>query len=148
MTIKELRANNCTQVTTKNGVYIVRVPDNFDVHFTSNTTAMRTFKTENDMLYDPCLLEEKYILSNTRVVYIGKAERKGGIRARVRELVRYGNNECKNHRGGRAIWQIIDNESLILEEMPIDYTRYASARDMEKAMLLKYENLPVGNQEY
>ena len=86
-------------------------------------------------------LEAKRVSSD--ILYIGKANGKGGLFQRLRQYMRYGFDAGNNHRGGRAIFQVEgyenlicrwcvcenceDNERLLLESFKRKYGTYPTA---------------------
>ena len=78
-------------------------------------------------------------------MYIGKA---GGamnkLHNRIMQYVKHGYGEAKNHRGGRAIWQIDDNKNLLL-----GYYVCENPEAEEHRLLVEYFNkygkLPLAN---
>jgi hypothetical protein len=54
-------------------------------------------------------LEARWV-AGTPVVYIGKAEPVGGLRKRLGQYARRGSS----HTGGRSIWQLADQEELLV----------------------------------
>ncbi|BCK79386.1 hypothetical protein MM35RIKEN_15780 (plasmid) [Vescimonas fastidiosa] len=66
--------------------------------------------------YPAAILEQKYgQCTGKTVLYIGKANGRGGLRQRVLQYVKYGWGTAVNHKGGRAIWQVKDYPLLLLE---------------------------------
>lgn len=141
----ELHDNRCRDIPEENGVYTVVVPQGFNIIFTANSTAILEYRSRN-LLYREDLLEKKYSnVINKNVLYYGKANRRGGLKDRIREFVKYGYKEATNHRGGRAIWQIENNKKLIIGYCPCD-----DPDTKERQLLLEYINannqiLPLAN---
>ncbi len=139
---EKLMDSGCSSITTDSGVYIVFIPIGLGVNINDETTAISMHKGRN-LLYDKQMLESK-INRNSRILYIGKAN---NLRNRIRQYVRYGYGLCDNHRGGRAIWQLNNNKSLL-----IGYTKYRNPRGIEIELLLEYEKihntLPFANFKY
>ena len=84
-TLAELHQTKCGSLPCQPGIYRVLVPEKY---------AQCTDKT---------------------VLYIGKANGRGGLRQRVLQYVKYGWGTAVNHKGGRAIWQVKDYPLLLLE---------------------------------
>lgn len=64
-------------------------------------------------------------VNDTKVIYIGTAG--GGksaatLNARIKQLVKFGRGKSVGHSGGRFIWQIENNQELIVcwKETPVD----------------------------
>jgi hypothetical protein len=135
MTFEQLYVNGYTGVPLECGVYVVRIPDNFNVEILETTTAITEYRGRN-LLYNATMLRDKYAISiDKNILYYGKANRNGGLRARVKEFVRYGYGETSNHRGGRAIWQIRNNKQLLIEFIPCE-----NAEAEEQRLLNEYRS--------
>jgi len=133
-----------SSIPNKKGLYIVKAFPNKKVIFSSDTTAIREFKGKN-MLYDTDELLAKFEISDKEILYIGKAGgKRNTLKQRISQFIRYGYGLAKNHRGGRAIWQVIDNKNLLL-----GYMECKNPEKDEKLLLeqykLKYSVLPLGN---
>ncbi len=145
LTFKELYEEKCHNIPTDNGVYVVTVPSGFQVEFSPYTTAKGTYKNKC-LLYDADLLKAKYsAVISKDILYYGKANRVKGLRARIWEFAKYGYGECNNHRGGRAIWQIINNKELLL-----GYYICSDSESVEGQLLCSYKKvnnntLPLAN---
>ncbi len=141
-------------VPDKNGYYIIYLPENFEIKLKSDTDAIRSY-TKNGKKIDLVYPVEKLINKlkvvqsiqneeDRKILYIGKAEREGGLRQRITEFVRYSYGLCENHRGGRALWQIENNKSLLL-----DFTVWENSEKEEKRLLknfkLRYYTYPFAN---
>ena len=79
-----------------------------------------------------------------KLLNIGKASGKKGLCQRIRQYVKYGWNEAVNHKGGRAIWQIVNAEQLFLS-----YEICEDAVNREHELLCKFQEqnhvLPLAN---
>lgn len=87
----------------------------------------------------------KFNKANQKVLYIGKAGgERNRLRQRIKQYVRYGYHEVKNHRGGRAIWQVNNNKQLLLGYFLCD-----NPKIKERELLLEFHNksgtYPVAN---
>lgn len=92
------------------GVYWVVVPDGKQVTFGP------ALPEDNGLAhYQPENLQSIYDKNASPILYIGKANGKGGLRQRLRQYRNTLFRGSKNHRGGRAIKQIADFEDLYLE---------------------------------
>jgi hypothetical protein len=49
-----------------------------------------------------------------RIVYVGKAAGKRGLRQRVRQLIDFGFGKAVGHRGGRLLWHLKSHRELRL----------------------------------
>ena len=141
---EQLNRDGFTSIPNEKGIYMVIVPDGFNVIFTEYTTAISEYKGQN-LIYPTEVLSSKFNNSDQKILYIGKA---GGntnkLRQRISQFVRYGYQRASNHRGGRAIWQIKDNKHLL-----IGYFVFAAPENKERELLQEYANkygvLPVAN---
>ncbi|MDD2476938.1 MAG: hypothetical protein PHI32_13645 [Dysgonamonadaceae bacterium] len=143
-TFENLWLNGFRSIPNEKGIYIVMVPEQFDVQFLENTTAITTHNGKN-LLYPACDLRTKYNSSDRKILYVGKAGGENNkLRQRIRQYVKYGYGEANNHRGGRAIWQIKNSEQLL-----IGYHICEKPRDEESILLAeyysKYGTFPVAN---
>lgn len=131
-------------IPNKKGLYIVRKPKEINIVFSSNTTAIKEFNGRS-MLYSADMLLAKFERSDKEILYIGKA---GGnsnrLRQRISQFVKYGYCLVKNHRGGRAIWQIANNKTLLLGFMECNDPE-KNEKELLKKYLLKYGVLPLAN---
>lgn len=131
-------------ISNRKGLYIVSRPLTMNIEFSPNTTAISEFKGKS-MLYNIDILSSKFERSDKEILYIGKA---GGevnmLKQRIRQLVRYGYGLVDNHRGGRALWQIINNQFLLLS-----FVECETPRKCEKELLDNYLHtygvLPLAN---
>ena len=133
MTIKECLKTNFAEIPTKEGIYWIRVPREFQVCFLDTKTAMKYFRGK-EMLYPQEKLVDKYVnLKEKEILYIGKASAKKGLKQRICQYIKYGYGLGKIHRGGRAIWQIDGCENLLIEYRCCD-----NSEREEKRLLLEY----------
>ncbi len=76
---------------------------------------------------------------DTRIVYIGKANRgrggNRGLRKRLDEFRRFGAGEPVAHSGGRRIWQLADHADLLVGWRVTDD---AVAAEMETEMIARF----------
>lgn len=127
--IQELYEGKCSWLPTQNGIYQVEVPPDMEIQFLPRTAAAenRPYPVEK--------LQEKWQCGDHRILYIGKTQRKkGGLRKRVWEYLRYGYDGGRNHRGGRGIWQIKDFQQLYIRWVPLE-----DANQMEHRLLAYYQ---------
>ena len=143
VTVEELHENGYKDIPTMGGVYIVKAPENFSVEITNNTTAIKNHEGKN-LLYNKEFLEEKYSkVIDKSILYYGKAT---NLRNRISALVKYGYNECKNHRGGKALWQLKNSSKLIIEYYICDDSR--NPREEEKRLIQEYKNKNNNNRPF
>lgn len=143
-TFNTFRLKGFKSIPNEKGIYIVMVPKSFNVRFLESTTAIDVFHGRC-LLYPACVLETKYNHTDKRILYVGKAGgEKNKLRQRIKQYVNYGYGEASNHRGGRAIWQIENNQRLL-----IGFHICEDPREKEKRLLSDYFNLygtfPVAN---
>ncbi|MCC3868649.1 hypothetical protein [Terrisporobacter mayombei] len=142
ITVEELYKNGYKDIPTRGGVYIVKVPENFTVEITNNTTGIKEHKGKN-LLYNKEYLEEKYNkVVDKDILYYGKAT---SLRNRITSLVKYAYGKCKNHRGGKALWQIKNSTKLIIEyyifdDLNDEVKNNNKPRDEEKRLIMEYKN--------
>lgn len=106
--LSTLYSSDCQNIPDEPGVYWVLAPDGFPIRFNE------TSSNHSAPFYSVDKLMKKYSACKEReVLYIGKAKGKKGLRQRIRQYIKYGWNEGKNHKGGRAIWQI-ENAGMLL----------------------------------
>lgn len=74
-TFEKLKVKGLPFIANEAGLYIVLAPDDFEVIFTTSTTAIIDFKGK-DMLYPETLLKTKFEMSDKKILYIGKASGK------------------------------------------------------------------------
>jgi len=142
-TISELK-NSYKSIPNESGIYFVIKPKDFKVEIMEKTTAITEYKNKS-MLFDKNQLVKKFEKSNKIILYIGKADgKKNTLQKRIRQLIEYSYGKAKNHRGGRALWQIKDNKDLLLI-----YFENTNARNLEKELLKEYKRrfgeLPLAN---
>ena len=86
-------------------------------------------------LYPVEKLSSKYKdCKNQKILYIGKADGKKGLRQRLKQYMNYGWDKATNHKGGRAIWQIEDAGLLLLA-----FEECEDAEVREKQLLADYK---------
>lgn len=145
-TIKELYSEyqqfgRISSIENVSGVYRVYKPEGFQVRIKESTDAIEEYNGKS-LLYSTERLEWKWsqICEATPhgcdVLYIGKADssKNRGLRSRVTELVMYSYVEVKNHRGGRALWQIENNKQLRVEIIECE-----NPKDVERSMINDYK---------
>jgi hypothetical protein len=144
MTFEQLYVNGYAGVPSECGVYVVRVPDNFEVEILDTTTAITEYGGRN-LLYNAAILREKYArVIEQDILYYGKANRIGGLRPRVKEFTMYGYRDANNHRGGRAIWQIRNNKHLLIEFIPCENAEAEEQRLLNEYRL-RNNTFPLAN---
>lgn len=138
-TLKTLYETSCSDIPSVPGIYFIWLPDGMEIQFTDQVA------NHHAPLYPIDILCDKYMSSKEkRLLYIGKASGKKGLCQRIRQYVKYGWNEAVNHKGGRAIWQIVNAEQLFLS-----YEICEDAVNREHELLCKFQEqnhvLPLAN---
>ena len=121
------------------GIYKVYMPTDYKMIIRPTTDAITNYKGKS-MLYTEQELVNKWEKICQRAVdkeilYIGKASKSKtrNLRKRLTEYLKYGYGEVKNHRGGRAIWQLEDNKELLVEIIQCE-----NPEEREKELLIEY----------
>jgi hypothetical protein len=82
-------------------------------------------------------------LTGERVVYIGKAD---VLRTRLRQYARFGAGQPVGHWGGRYIWQLADEETLLVAWRMVDAGE--TAREAERALLARFAEQHGGRRPF
>ena len=137
--LADLWADFCKQKSTvpkSKGIYCIRVPSGMEIVFKD------TIDNHPGDAYCVEDLEAKRISSD--ILYIGKANGKGGLFQRLRQYMRYGFDAGNSHRGGRAIFQVEGYENLICRWCVCE-----NCEDKERLLLesfkRKYGTYPTAN---
>ena len=154
--IKELY-ENYDIISKESGIYLVECPENFKAVFSDYPE--RELKIKK-YFYAADLTDKYNRTLNNKILYIGKADiRKNGhaLNERIEELIRYGYGEVPNHKGGKVIWQIQNNEQLLvcwetLDEINRKWNKaFDTAKSAERALIdyfyNKYNEYPLANME-
>lgn len=138
-TLAELHQTKCGSLPCQPGIYRVLVPEKLPISFIEGSDNLRAKG------YPAAILEQKYgQCTGKTVLYIGKANGRGGLRQRVLQYVKYGWGTAVNHKGGRAIWQVKDYPLLLLE---YEVCENCEQREHELLAAYKKENgtYPLAN---
>lgn len=128
-TLQTLYRCGCDCIPEVSGVYWILCPEGMTIRFTEHTY------NHSAKLYPMEKLSRKYKdCKDQKVLYIGKAAGKKGLRQRLKQYMNYGWDHASNHKGGRAIWQIEDAGFLLLA---FEECENAAAR--EKQLLADYK---------
>lgn len=129
------------------GIYIYTVPDsNSNIEFLNTTTAKEIHDGQN-LLFSAELLKNKFESGDKRILYIGSTP-SGTLRKRTKLRASYSKEKIKDirARGGRALWQIKNWESIGLN---FYYYETDDCRAIENQLLTlylkEYGVLPVAN---
>lgn len=109
VTMKELLRSDCGNLPEEPGVYWVLAPEGFRIRFHE-----RPYHPKSKLYAAQTLQNKLDKTADQKILYIGKAQGKRGLRQRLRQYVNYGQGKTNIHQGGRAIWQIEENEFLLL----------------------------------
>ncbi len=142
------------KIPDSNGYYIVYMPEDFEIKLKSKTDAIESYVKKGkttDLVYPLDVLKSKLEAIQSipdeeyrNILYIGKAEGENGLRQRITQFVAYGFKTGNNHRGGRALWQIENNKSLLLDYFVCDNAE-AWERDFLQNFEQKYHTYPFAN---
>lgn len=128
-TLEELHRTKCSSLPCQPGIYRVLAPEKLPISFIEGSDNLRAKG------YPAAILEQKYgQCTDKTVLYIGKANGRGGLRQRVLQYVKYGWGTAVNHKGGRAIWQVKDYPLLLLE-----YEACENCEQREHELLAAYK---------
>lgn len=131
---EELWRTRCAQVPGEAGIYYVLLTD-----------GEPRFREDPRGGYDPEELKSRWQKSGGKCLYIGKASGKRGLRGRLWQYLRCGYANGRNHRGGRAIWQVEQREKL-----RFSWQVCPEADALERALLRHYYEVfhcyPVANR--
>jgi hypothetical protein len=142
-TVRDL-LNSLDEIPPEQGIYVIDVPEGFDVEFITETSAPKKHRGKN-LIYATDKLKEKFNTGDEGVVYIGKAEGLKGLRNRLGAYIKYAYGADAPHRGGRGVWQIKN-----FGELTVYFFVTEKAGVIEKELLksykAKYGVYPVGNR--
>lgn len=138
MTLNELW-NNLSDIPTARGIYRILLQADLEIVFQDEISNHPGDAYPIEALQDKCGKSK-----SSNILYIGKANGKRGLHQRLGQYMRYGFGTGKNHRGGRAIFQISGFEKLLCE-----YETCEDCEDEEHRLLdnfrQTYGTLPLAN---
>jgi len=137
-TIAELQVSKLMSVPKSPGVYLILKNHITKPEFLAKSPA-GWFKGKDPSI-DPVELRMRWI-SESPILYIGKAGSSGSrstLRSRIKSYLSHGEGRKVGHWGGRAIWQLIDSEQLIVSWRIICSEE---PREFEKRWLEKFQNV-------
>jgi len=107
--IKDLQLTNCEDVPTQKGVYLIiryslGKPNFLEKSVGGYYKGLYPSYRKDDVVSN--------WVDGARVLYVGKASGKKGLRQRLRQFVQFGLGKPVAHRGGRLIWHLKDNQDL------------------------------------
>lgn len=107
--IRAFHQSHCSDLPATPGVYVVLRQALAIPSFLPASKA-GWFKG-NDPSYPIDTVKENWV-EGAKVLYVGKAEGRVGLRAQVRQLVNIAYGKKIGHRGGRMLWHLSDWEDL------------------------------------
>ncbi len=154
-TVKQLHDGAISKITTSGGIYIVRMPYKYRFQILERSEGRQKTSKGKESQYPLSKLERKIAVVygnadkyNSDILYIGQSKHGVGIQKRLIQYIgfRYDENTSP-HDGGRAIWQLKENEDFIVEIKPCKENE--TPRVIEKQLLFdfkkKYGNYPFAN---
>ncbi len=111
VTIGSLRETRCSAVPQDPGIYLIERDSDCMPEFLQKSTG-GAFKMR-DPSCPPEFVREKWV-QGTRVVYVGKAAGRKGLRRRLDDLVSFGYGKAVGHWGGRLLWHLPEKEKLLV----------------------------------
>lgn len=124
-------------ITINSGVYFVVSKNKLNKNFLLEKDKI---KYEKSKKYEKRVLEEKIEQINNenedyQILYIGKANAKKGLNARLKQYLECNYTKGKQHYGGRAIWHLRDYENLSIVWIETD-----QSEKLEHNLLVEYKN--------
>lgn len=148
--IKQLY-NNYEYITSKKGLYFIVTTDKIQVNEILNNVKLKNGETYKGKLYKKDFLIEKYnnIKDNkySNILYIGKAQCKYGLKERITKYINFGYGKCKNHAGGRAIWQLKNSCELYIVWLESDNIKDNFIHKMESYLIKNYNQDNTNNSK-
>ncbi len=140
-TFKQLHEGALESIPRKSGVYFVLVPEGFILSVKAETDGFKLTSKGEPSEFRVERLEKKlvhygdYPYSN-KIVYIGKAK---DLHRRIEQYVGYRYNvpNLFPHDGGRAIWQLKNNEELLVRYQECNVGE--DCRKLEKRLICEYK---------
>ena len=127
VTIDKLKSDPY-QIPTKQGVYVVLLPQDSKPAFLENGTG-GFFKDKNPNV--PISELKANWVNNTDIIYIGKAggsSSRATLQSRLIQYLKFGMGIKIGHWGGRYIWQLANSDNLLICWKPTKQ----DARDVER----------------
>jgi len=111
ISIDVLSETRCSGVSQSPGIYlIVRIPDSTPDFLCQSTGGW--FKGQDPS--DPLDVVRANWVEGARVVYVGKAAGRKGLKGRLRQLLDFGLGKPIGHRGGRLLWHLENSGELLV----------------------------------
>jgi len=107
--IEDLHASECRDVPSESGIYIVVLPEAFEVRFLDQSPAGHF--NGKDPTRPRSFLEARWV-PDTDLLYVGSSK---GMKERIIKFLCFGvERKPVAHWGGRLIWQIADSCDLLI----------------------------------
>lgn len=139
---EELHNGELERIPKSSGVYFVIMPTDFKLVIKEETDGFKLTSKGTPSAFKVEELQKKiihygkdYKYSN-HILYIGKAK---DLHRRIEQYVGYRYNVANlfPHDGGRAIWQLKNNEQLLLRY--IECSKNEDCRELEHNLLCRYK---------
>lgn len=145
-TIKSLMENDSC-IPVEKGIYLIIYNKELTPSFLP-TGSGGHFKGKNPNV--PIELLKKKWVNNTKVIYIGKAGNITGsatLRSRLRQYLKFGQDENVGHWGGRFIWQLEESRELLIcwKVLPNKDPREEEKKQIHDFMQQHEKKLPFAN---
>ena len=111
ISINDLHRSRCDGVPSTAGIYLIARTSDCSPTFLSKSPG-GWFKRK-DPSYSPDLVQANWI-PGARVVYVGKAPGRKGLKGRLCQLLDFGCGKPVGHRGGRLLWHLKDSGELLV----------------------------------
>lgn len=156
ITFEEIRADrhSLREVEGVEGIYKVYLPEDISFQLNKTTTAIEYDKNGRKLVYDSDedierLLHQWELIQSAkepdnRLVYIGKAV---NLRRRLKQFAAYGVGKCKNHQGGKILWQLTDAIKFYIEYFPCEDSRKKENEALKDYKKRHFNQLPIANEE-
>lgn len=136
-------------IETKNKITEEIIPREKGIYFVLNNSNKininkneeeRPYSEDEKLLYKVENLRNKAkVLSNKKILYIGKATGERGLNQRLNQYIKYKKGKCMTHKGGRAIWQINEEDINELKVFWIIINDKNQAEIAEHELLKKFK---------
>lgn len=141
-TFEELFEGAIDKIPSSSGVYFVLMPEKFNLVIKAESDGYKLTSKGTSSSFSVDKLKEKtkhygnLTKPNNHILYIGKAK---DLHRRIEQYVGYRYNipNLFPHDGGRAIWQLENNEKLLIRYM--ECKNGEDCRDMEHKLLCAYK---------
>lgn len=142
-TFQELHNGAINEIPCTSGIYFVIMPDNFKLIIKAETDGFKYTSKGKLSAFPIDKLKKKLFLYgseeryNNKVLYIGKAK---DLHGRIEQYVgcRYNVHGLLPHDGGRAIWQLENNEQLMVRYHECKIGE--DCRELEHMLLCEYKD--------